>query len=75
MNKVQFLGVFVAVFVLALVPEPSLAAIRPYALTLTPFAGGYVFEGNRGSRTGRFTVWPSATILVNVGASKVWPAT
>ena len=47
MNKVQFLGVFIAVFIIALVPKPSLAAIRPYALTLSPFAGGYVFEGNQ----------------------------
>jgi OOP family OmpA-OmpF porin len=47
MSKVQFLAFFATVLTLALVPGSSRAAIRPYALTLSPFAGGYVFEGNQ----------------------------
>jgi OmpA-OmpF porin, OOP family len=47
MNKVQFLAVFATVLAIALVPGISRAEIRPYALTLSPFAGGYVFEGNQ----------------------------
>lgn len=47
MKKMQFLTVIAAALAIALVPAASRAAIRPYVLTLSPFAGGYVFEGNQ----------------------------
>jgi OOP family OmpA-OmpF porin len=48
MKQGKFLLVLAAVLAAASAPGTSLAAIRPYALTLSPFAGGYVFEGNQG---------------------------
>lgn len=47
MKKMQLLMMLSAVVACALVPAWSQAAIRPYALTLSPFVGGYVFEGNQ----------------------------
>jgi OOP family OmpA-OmpF porin len=47
MKQVKFLLVLAAVLAVAIAPGTSRAAVRPYALTLSPFAGGYVFEGNQ----------------------------
>jgi OOP family OmpA-OmpF porin len=47
MKQVKFLLVLAAVLAVASAPGTSRAAVRPYALTLSPFAGGYVFEGNQ----------------------------
>ena len=47
MKQVRFLFFFVATLVIAFLPQPSQAEIRPNTLTLSPFAGFYVFEGNQ----------------------------
>lgn len=52
MKKMHFLGMVLAVFAFALVAGPSRAEIRPYSLSVSPFAGGYVFEGNQRLKDG-----------------------
>lgn len=47
MNKLQSLALLVALLTVALAPGRAAAAVRPYALTVTPAAGGYLFEGNQ----------------------------
>lgn len=48
MKRLQLLAVFAAFFSSILLAGGSDAAIRPSAFSLTPFAGGYLFEGNQG---------------------------
>lgn len=44
---IAMLGVAAALFLGAFLPGAARAANIPYALSITPFAGGYVFEGNQ----------------------------
>lgn len=47
MNKLQSLALLAALLTVALAPGTAVAAVRPYALTVSPSAGGYLFEGNQ----------------------------
>jgi len=48
MKKIHFV---LAVMVLIAFSTPALAQIRPGALSLSPFVGGYLFEGNQDLNT------------------------
>lgn len=47
MKKLNLLLLFATIYAAALAPGLAQAEIRPNTLTLSPFIGGYVFEGNQ----------------------------
>jgi len=67
--KKQYRSAFLLVLLIWAAGGPARAAIRPYALTVSPFAGWYLFEGNQ-----RLDDRPVYGLSVGYNFSEHWAA-